>query len=159
MAKRGTTTKRPVGGTPAVEVLAQAGIPYTVHTYHRDPAATSFGLEAAAALGVEPERVFKTLLADVDGELVQGIVPVSAHLDLKSLAAVVRGKRAMPVRMPSPSRIVQAIAIHTVETPARAMPQATPAITITNPMTYRRKDINASQAEIPLRDTASRSPA
>ncbi len=49
---------------------------------------------AAAALGVEPERMLKTLLAQVDGRLVCGVVPVSGSLDLKALAAAVGGKRA-----------------------------------------------------------------
>ena len=56
---------------------------------------TDFGREAAAALGVEPERVFKTLLAEVDGRLVVGIVPVTGRLDLKALAAAAGGKRAV----------------------------------------------------------------
>jgi Cys-tRNA(Pro)/Cys-tRNA(Cys) deacylase len=60
-----------------------------------DPAVTDFGREAADALGVEPDRVFKTLLADVDGALVVGIVPVTGKLDLKALAAAVGGKKAV----------------------------------------------------------------
>lgn len=56
---------------------------------------TDFGREAADALGVEPDRVFKTLLADVDGRLVVGIVPVTGKLDLKALAAAVAGKKAV----------------------------------------------------------------
>jgi Cys-tRNA(Pro)/Cys-tRNA(Cys) deacylase len=56
---------------------------------------TDFGREAAEALGVEPDRVFKTLLAEVDGRLVVGIVPVTGKLDLKALAAVVGGKKAV----------------------------------------------------------------
>jgi Cys-tRNA(Pro)/Cys-tRNA(Cys) deacylase len=56
---------------------------------------TDFGREAADALGVEPERVFKTLLADVEGRLVVGIVPVTGMLDLKALAASVGGKKAV----------------------------------------------------------------
>jgi Cys-tRNA(Pro)/Cys-tRNA(Cys) deacylase len=60
-----------------------------------DPAVTDFGREAADALGVEPDRVFKTLLADVDGALVVGIVPVTGKLDLKTLAAAVGGKKAV----------------------------------------------------------------
>jgi len=83
-----------MSGTPATVALRAAGVRYTEHTYEHDPAATSFGLEAAAALGVEAERVFKTLLADVDGRLVVGIVPVTGKLDLKSLATAVGGKRA-----------------------------------------------------------------
>ena len=80
--------------TPATRALEGAGIPYRAHPYEHDPGADGFGLEAAEVLGVEPERVFKTLLADVDGELVVGIVPVTARLHLKALAAAVGGKRA-----------------------------------------------------------------
>jgi Cys-tRNA(Pro)/Cys-tRNA(Cys) deacylase len=60
-----------------------------------DPSVTSFGLEAADALGIEPDRVFKTLLADTDGDLVVGIVPVTGMLDLKALAAAVGAKKAV----------------------------------------------------------------
>ena len=81
-------------GTPATRVLAEAGVPHVLRTYAHDPRSTSYGLEAAAALGVEPERVFKTLLADVDAALVVAVVPVDAQLDLKLLAAAVGGKRA-----------------------------------------------------------------
>jgi Cys-tRNA(Pro)/Cys-tRNA(Cys) deacylase len=87
------------GGTPATVALTRAGIAFTLRAYDHDPAAESFGLEAATALGVEPERVLKTLLATVDastgsGRLVVGIVPVSGQLDLKAVAAAVGGKRA-----------------------------------------------------------------
>ena len=81
-------------GTPATVALRAAGIPFTEHAYTHDPANTNFGLEAATALGLDPDRVFKTLLADVDGRLVVGIVPVTGKLDLKRLAAAVGGKRA-----------------------------------------------------------------
>lgn len=80
--------------TPATVALARAGIPFTVHSYQHEPVTTNFGLEAAQALDLEPERVFKTLLADVDGRLVVGVVPVTGRLDLKALAAAVGGKRA-----------------------------------------------------------------
>jgi Cys-tRNA(Pro)/Cys-tRNA(Cys) deacylase len=83
-----------MSGTPATVALRAAGIPFTEHAYAHDPANTNFGLEAANALGLEPDRVFKTLLADVDGRLVVGIVPVTGKLDLKRLAAAVGGKRA-----------------------------------------------------------------
>jgi Cys-tRNA(Pro)/Cys-tRNA(Cys) deacylase len=83
-----------VSGTPATVALRAAGIPFTEHAYTHDPATTNFGLEAASALGLDPDRVFKTLLADVDGRLVVGIVPVTGKLDLKHLAAAVGGKRA-----------------------------------------------------------------
>jgi Cys-tRNA(Pro)/Cys-tRNA(Cys) deacylase len=74
--------------------LAGAGVRFTLHPYHHDPASPSYGREAAEALGVAPERVFKTLVADVDGALTVAVVPVSRQLDLKALAAAVGGKRA-----------------------------------------------------------------
>ena len=82
------------GGTPATVALTRAGVPFTLHPYHHDDAATHFGEEAAAALGVEPTRIFKTLLADVGDELVVAVVPVARQLDLKALAAVLGVKRA-----------------------------------------------------------------
>ncbi|WP_369184290.1 Cys-tRNA(Pro) deacylase [Streptomyces sp. Y1] len=81
-------------GTPATVALETAAVPFTVHAYEHDPAAASYGGEAAEALGVTPERVFKTLVADVDGTLTVGVVPVAGQLDLKALAAAVGGKRA-----------------------------------------------------------------
>ncbi len=92
MARR-SPGKRP-GGTPATAALDRAGIAFTLHPYEHDPAAPSYGLEAAQQLGLEPSAVFKTLLADVDECLVVGIVPVSGQLDLKALASAVGGKKA-----------------------------------------------------------------
>jgi Cys-tRNA(Pro)/Cys-tRNA(Cys) deacylase len=86
--------KRTTGGTPATVALDRAGVSYTVRAYEHDPAATSYGLEAAAALGVEPERVFKTLLVETDRGLGVGIVPVDALLDLKAVAAALGAKKA-----------------------------------------------------------------
>lgn len=80
--------------TPATLALDEASVTFTGHPYEHDPGTDNYGLEAAQALGVEPERVFKTLLADVDGALVIGVVPVTARLQLKALAAAVGGKRA-----------------------------------------------------------------
>ncbi|WP_046500266.1 Cys-tRNA(Pro) deacylase [Streptomyces odonnellii] len=82
------------GGTPATVALTAAGTEYTLHAYEHDPASPSYGEEAAEALGVSPDRVFKTLVADVDGELTVAVVPVAGSLDLKALAAAVGGKRA-----------------------------------------------------------------
>ena len=82
-------------GTPATVALTAAGIPFTPRAYAHDATVTAYGLEAAAALGVEPERVFKTLLAEADGRLVVGVIPVSSLLDLKALAGVVGAKRAV----------------------------------------------------------------
>lgn len=81
--------------TPATVALTRIGIRYIAHEYAHDGANTAFGLEAAAVLGIEPDRVFKTLLADVDGVLVVAIVPVSGTLDLKSLAAIIGAKKAV----------------------------------------------------------------
>lgn len=81
--------------TPAIAALTAAGIPHTVHPYEHDPATDlGYGLEAAAAIGVAPDQVFKTLCAYVDGHLSVGIVPVSGKLDLKGLAAALGGKKA-----------------------------------------------------------------
>jgi Cys-tRNA(Pro)/Cys-tRNA(Cys) deacylase len=87
-------TRKQAGGTPATVALTAAGTPFTLHAYDHDPASPSYGEEAAEALGVSPERVFKTLVADVDGELTVAVVPVAGQLDLKALAAAVGGKRA-----------------------------------------------------------------
>ncbi|MGI5468228.1 Cys-tRNA(Pro) deacylase [Streptomyces sp. CA-132043] len=92
MAKKSRNGKQ--GGTPATVALTGAGIPFTTHAYEHDPAAPSYGEEAAEALGVSPGQVFKTLVADIDGTLTVAVVPVSGSLDLKALAAAVGGKRA-----------------------------------------------------------------
>ncbi len=81
------------GGTPATRLLDREGVPHTVHAYEIHARAGSYGEAAAAALGVEPERMLKTLLATVDGKLVCGVVPVAGSLDLKALAGAVGGKR------------------------------------------------------------------
>ena len=82
------------GGTPATVVLTTAGVDFTVHAYDHDPNHPSYGEEAAEAMGVSPDRVFKTLVADVDGTLTVAVVPVAGSLDLKALASAVGGKRA-----------------------------------------------------------------
>ncbi|ARQ71279.1 Cys-tRNA(Pro) deacylase [Streptomyces marincola] len=83
------------GGTPATVAATRAGIAFTLHAYTHDPAAAaSWGEEAARALGADPGRVLKTLVAEVDGALTVAVVPVSASLALKALAAAVGGKRA-----------------------------------------------------------------
>jgi Cys-tRNA(Pro)/Cys-tRNA(Cys) deacylase len=88
---RGTQTN---AATPATTVLSRAGVAFTVHRYQHDPASVSYGLEAANALGVPSERVFKTLLAEVDGDLIVAVVPVGGSLDLRALANASGGKRA-----------------------------------------------------------------
>ena len=71
--------------TPAIVAAERAGTPFEVHEYEHDLRATSYGLEAVEKLGVDPNRVFKTLVADVDGTLTVAIVPVEAQLDLRAL--------------------------------------------------------------------------
>jgi Cys-tRNA(Pro)/Cys-tRNA(Cys) deacylase len=75
--------------TPAVVAAERAGIVFSLHEYEHDPNAESYGLEAAEKTGVEPARVFKTLVVAQDGSLSVAIVPVAAQLDLRAL-----GKRA-----------------------------------------------------------------
>ncbi|MFE9672783.1 Cys-tRNA(Pro) deacylase [Streptomyces sp. NPDC006259] len=93
MAKK-SKKQQQSGGTPATVALTAAGVEFTVHAYDHDPAHPSYGEEAAEAMGVSPDRVFKTLVADVDGTLTVAVVPVAGSLDLKALAAAVGGKRA-----------------------------------------------------------------
>ena len=80
--------------TPAIAALVKAKIEYTLRPYEHDPRTTAFGDEVVAALGQDPARVSKTLVASVDGVLVVAVVPVAAHLDLKALAAAAGGKKA-----------------------------------------------------------------
>jgi Cys-tRNA(Pro)/Cys-tRNA(Cys) deacylase len=80
-------------GTPATALLAKQGVAHRVHSYDHG-AGQAYGPEAAERLGLDPDRVFKTLVAEVDGALTVGVVPVSATLDLKALAGAVGGKRA-----------------------------------------------------------------
>jgi Cys-tRNA(Pro)/Cys-tRNA(Cys) deacylase len=80
-------------GTPATVALAAAGVAFTQHAYEHDPAARSFGLEAAEVLGLPPEQVFKTLLVDTGGGLAVAVVPVVGQLDLKAMAAALGAKR------------------------------------------------------------------
>jgi Cys-tRNA(Pro)/Cys-tRNA(Cys) deacylase len=75
--------------TPAIAAAERDGIAFTIHEYAHDPAAEAFGLEAVEKLGVDPARVFKTLVVSVDGELAVACVPAAAMLNLKAL-----GKRA-----------------------------------------------------------------
>ncbi|MEV7126348.1 Cys-tRNA(Pro) deacylase [Streptomyces sp. NPDC093260] len=93
MAKKAKKQQQSAG-TPATVALTAAGVDFTVHAYDHDPSHPSYGEEAAEAMGVSPDRVFKTLVADVDGNLTVAVVPVAGSLDLKALASAVGGKRA-----------------------------------------------------------------
>jgi Cys-tRNA(Pro)/Cys-tRNA(Cys) deacylase len=79
--------------TPATKALTAAKVAFTVRAYEHDPAAPAYGLEAAEALGVEPGRVFKTLLVQSESGLAIGIVPVDRQLDLKAMAAALGVKK------------------------------------------------------------------
>lgn len=87
--------KKPGSATPALRALRDTDVSFAVHEYSHDPHETAFGQEAAKALQLDPDRVFKTLLTDVDGSLVVAILPVSGQLDLKALAAAMGSKKAM----------------------------------------------------------------
>ncbi|MGA8980580.1 MAG: Cys-tRNA(Pro) deacylase [Pedococcus sp.] len=80
-------------GTPATTALTRLGLSFGVHPYDHDPAAASYGLEAAAALSVPPRQVFKTLLVEGDRGLAVALVPVDRTLDLKSVAAALGVKK------------------------------------------------------------------
>lgn len=81
-------------GTPATKLLTTAGVNFIAHEYSHDPNSTSFGLEAAEKLGVDPNRVFKTLVANVDDSFAVAIVPVNQQVSLKSLSRTLGAKRA-----------------------------------------------------------------
>ena len=81
-------------GTPATKLLTTAGVNFIEHEYSHDPNSTSFGLEAAEKLGVDPNRVFKTLVANVDESFAVAIVPVNQQVSLKSLSRTLGAKRA-----------------------------------------------------------------
>lgn len=104
-------SKKP-GGTPATVALDRAGIDYVVRAYEHDPRTESYGLEAARALGVDPARVFKTLLASLDpatgsghrAQLVVAVVPVAGRLDLKALARALGGSKAVMAEVAAAER-------------------------------------------------------
>lgn len=98
------------GGTPALVILQRSGVDFSVHTYAHDPAAESFGMEAAEALKLDPATVFKTLLAEVDGTSTVAIVPVTGQLDLKGLAAARGGKRARMMDVAAAERMTGYVA-------------------------------------------------
>ncbi len=81
--------------TPAIKLLESRTIAHRTVSYDHDPTATGYGTEAAEVLGLDPSVVFKTLLATVDAALVVAVVPVTGMLDLKALARVAGGKKAV----------------------------------------------------------------
>ena len=85
--------RRASSGTPATVALTAAGVDFTQHDYEHDPAASSYGLEAAEVLGLPAEQVFKTLLVDTGAGLAVGVVPVTGSLDLKAMASALGVKK------------------------------------------------------------------
>jgi Cys-tRNA(Pro)/Cys-tRNA(Cys) deacylase len=95
--------------TPATALLDARKVSYRLHSYPHQ-AGQAYGPEAAAALGLDPERVFKTLVAEVDGTLTVGVLPVTGTLDLKALAAAVGGKRARMAEIRDAERVTGYVA-------------------------------------------------
>jgi Cys-tRNA(Pro)/Cys-tRNA(Cys) deacylase len=91
--------------TPATRALTAAGVPFTVHGYDYDPDAESIGLQAASALGEDPARVLKTLMAVVDGKPVCVVVPSDREVSMKKLAAAVDGKSAQMMKPAEAERL------------------------------------------------------
>ncbi len=88
------TVVKKTPATAATTALVAGGVTFTPHPYEHRSGADSYGLEAAAALGVPPERVFKTLLIDLGGLLGVAVIPVDSMLDLRAAAAALGGKHA-----------------------------------------------------------------
>jgi Cys-tRNA(Pro)/Cys-tRNA(Cys) deacylase len=91
--------------TPATLALDRAGVAYALHTYDYDPEAPRVGLQAAESLGVPPERVLKTLMAQVDGKPVCAVVASNREVAMKKLAAAVGGKSAQMMKPADAERV------------------------------------------------------
>ncbi len=91
--------------TRATQTLAKLGAAFTLHTYDYDPDAESIGLQAAEALGIAPQRMLKTLMAEVDGKPVCVVVPSDREVSMKKLAAAFHGKSARMMRPADAERI------------------------------------------------------
>src|SRR6185437_4653727 len=91
--------------TRATQTLTKLGVAFTLHAYDYDPEADSIGLQAAAALGAEPRRVLKTLMAEVDGKPVCVIVPSDCEVGMKKLASAFGGKAAKMMRPADAERL------------------------------------------------------
>ena len=91
--------------TRATLALAKAGVSFTLHNYDYDPGSERVGLQAAEALGEEPARVLKTLMAEVDGKPVCAILPSDQEVAMKKLAAAFGGKSAQMMKPPAAERM------------------------------------------------------
>jgi Cys-tRNA(Pro)/Cys-tRNA(Cys) deacylase len=91
--------------TRATLALAKLGVKFALHGYDYDSGAERIGLQAAEALGIEPQRVLKTLMAEVDGKPVCVVVPSDREVSMKKLAAAFRGKAANMMRPADAERL------------------------------------------------------
>ena len=91
--------------TRATQTLEKLGVRFTLHAYDYDPDADSIGLQAAEALGVAPQRMLKTLMAEVDGRPVCAVVPSDAEVSMKKLAGALGGKAARMMRPADAERL------------------------------------------------------
>src|SRR5260221_628689 len=91
--------------TRATQALEKLGVRFTLHTYDYDPEAENIGLQAAEALGVEPHRMLKTLMAEVDGRPVCAVVPADAEVSMKKLASAFGAKTAKMMRPADAERL------------------------------------------------------
>ncbi len=99
--------------TPATRLLEERRVSFEEHRYPHDPSAASYGMEAAELLDLEPDVVFKTLMARLDGdsgELVVAIVPVAEMLNLKALAKAAGAKRASMAAVADAERVTGYVA-------------------------------------------------
>lgn len=91
--------------TRATQALKQLGVEFTLHEYDYDPDADSIGLQAAAAIGAEPRRVLKTLMAELDGKPVCVVVPADHEVSMKKLAQAFGGKSARMMKPADAERL------------------------------------------------------
>jgi Cys-tRNA(Pro)/Cys-tRNA(Cys) deacylase len=93
------------GSTRATQALERLGVKFALHSYEYDPDAESIGLQAAESLGVEPPRVLKTLMAEVDGKPVCAVAPSDCEVSMKKLATAFGGKAAKMMRPADAERL------------------------------------------------------
>lgn len=99
-------SRRSAGATPAIKDLEQRGLRYKLHDYDFDPGDLGIGEQAALALGIAEDRIFKTLMVVVDGkQLASALIPVNAQAQMKALAAALGGKRAAMASVAEAERV------------------------------------------------------
>ncbi|WP_137129711.1 Cys-tRNA(Pro) deacylase [Rhizobium sp. FY34] len=134
--------------TRATQALAKAGIAFTAHSYDYDPGAERIGLQAAEAIGEEPHRVLKTLMAEVDGRPVCVVVPSDREVSMKKLAAAFGGKSAAMMKPASAEKttgyVVGGISPFGQK---KNVPTAIEATALSEPLVY----VNGGQRGLQLR--------